>query len=321
MSYTSKTILITGASGFIGKALTLHLHKNNFQVETLTRSVINGLPSSIRQNHFEGFPASNGLYKILKGIDVVVHCAARVHIMNEKATNPLTAFREVNVKGTRNLAEHAKKAGVKRFILLSSIKVNGEETKHGFAYRSSDPPQPSDPYGISKFEAENAIRRISTKTDMEHVIIRPVLVYGPGVKANFAQLIRMIAKGIPLPLGSCKNKRSLLAIDNLVDLIATCIDHPAAANQTFLASDNDDQTTTELIRKIGLSLHRPAKLIPFPHKLLKHAATILGKHSIAKRLLGSLQVDISHTCRTLDWQPPTTIKEALQNTIDSFPNP
>ena len=229
----------------------------------------------------------------LQMIDTVVHCAARVHVMNNQSSDPLTEFRNVNVDGTLNLARQAAAAGVRRFIFISSIKVNGEGTALGAPYLADAQPAPDDPYGISKMEAEQGLRALAAETGMDVVIIRPVLVYGPGVKANFLRMMRWLNKGVPLPLGAIDNRRSLVALDNLVDLIITCLDHPAAANQIFLVSDGEDLSTTELLCRMGLALGRPARLIPVPVSLLTAGAALLGRRDMAQRLCGSLQVDIS----------------------------
>src|SRR5690606_35447103 len=254
----------------------------------------------------------------LADISVVIHSAARVHVMHDTASEPLAKFREVNVDGTLTLARQAADAGVKRFIFISSIKVNGEGTLCGKPYTAFDTPAPEDPYGIAKMEAEQGLRLIADETGMEVVIIRPVLVYGPGVKANFLSMMRWVHKGIPLPLGAINNSRSLVSLDNLVDLIVTCIDHPAAANQTFLVSDGEDLSTTELLRRVGAAVDKIARLLPVPQKLLEFGASLLGKKAVAQRLLGYLQVDISHTCSTLGWKPSVTVDEALAKTADFY---
>ena len=203
---------------------------------------------------------------------------------------------------------------------MSSIKVNGEATSYGQQFKASDPPAPTDPYAISKYEAEEGLRKIASETGMEVVIIRPPLVYGPGVKANFYSMMRWLDKGIPLPLGSIDNKRSLIALDNLVDLIVTCIDHPAAANQVFLAGDGEDLSTTDLLKRLAKAMDKPARLIPIPGRVLEFGAALLGKGDIARRICGSLQIDISKTGDLLGWQPPVTVDEALRKTAESFIN-
>ena len=254
----------------------------------------------------------------LSGVKVVVHLAARVHIMRDEAADPLAEFRRVNVEGTLNLARQAAEAGVRRFVYLSSIKVNGEQTLLGKPFTEQDLPTPLDPYGMSKYEAEEGLRKLAQKTGMEVVVIRPVLVYGPGVKANFLNMMRWLHKGVPLPLGAIHNRRSLVALDNLVDLIVTCIDHPAAANQIFLVSDGEDLSTTELLRRMGLALGRPARLIPVPVSLLTAWAALLGRRDMAQRLCGSLQVDISKTQTLLGWKPPISVDEGLRRTAQGF---
>lgn len=251
---------------------------------------------------------------------VVIHSAARVHVMNDQSADPLAEFRKVNVDGTLHLARQAAAAGVRRFIFISSIKVNGEGTVLGKPYTAMDTPSPQDPYGISKMEAERGLREIAQQTGMEVVIIRPVLVYGPGVKANFRSMMNWLNKGVPLPLGSIHNKRSLVSLDNLVDLIVTCIDHPAAANQTFLVSDGDDLSTTEMLRRMGQALGKRARLIPVPAWCLETGAALLGKRAVAQRLCGSLQVDISHTCDTLGWTPPVSVDDGFRAAASAFLN-
>lgn len=250
--------------------------------------------------------------------DTVIHCAARVHVMNESSADPMSAFRAVNVDATLNLASQAASAGVRRFIFISSIKVNGEGTVEGKPYSASDTPAPADAYGISKLEAEVGLRALAERTGLEVTIIRPVLVYGPGVKANFYRMMGWLNRGIPLPLGAIYNKRSLVALDNLVDLIVTCVDSPGAANQTFLVSDGEDLSTTELLQRTGVALGKPARLLPIPGSSLEVGAALLGKREVAQRLCGSLQVDISKTREILGWRPPVSIDEALRKTAEDF---
>lgn len=249
----------------------------------------------------------------LAGHDAVLHLAARVHIMDDPAADPLSAFRAVNTAGTLNLASQAAAAGVRRFVFVSSIKVNGESTMPGQAFHHNDPPAPQDPYGISKREAEDGLREIAATTGMEVVIVRPPLVYGPGVRANFAALMRAVQRGLPLPLGAVThNRRSVIALDNLVDLLITCLDHPAAANQTFLVSDGEDLSTADLLHRIGLAMGRRARLFPVPPALLMVGARLLGRGAMAQRLIGNLQVDIDHTRTTLGWAPPILVDDGLR---------
>jgi len=254
----------------------------------------------------------------LRNVDTVIHCAARVHVMNDAETDPLAAFRHVNVKGTLNFARQAAEAGVRRFIFISSIKVNGEGTSLGHPYAADDVPSPADPYGVSKHEAEQGLRQIAQTTGMEIVIIRPVLVFGPGVKANFLSMMRWLDKGVPLPFGAIDNRRSLVSIDNLVDLIVTCIDHPAAANQTFLVSDGEDLSTTALLIRMGRSLGKPARLIPVPGWIIERGASMLGRGALSQRLCGSLQVNIEKTRTLLNWTPPVSVDDALAKTAQHF---
>jgi len=254
----------------------------------------------------------------LRGVDVVIHLAARVHIMRDKATDPLTEFRAVNADGTLNLARQAAKAGVRRFIYLSSIKVNGDQTLPGQPFTEQDVPAPFGPYAISKYEAEEGLRKLAQQTGMGVVIIRSALVYGPGVKANFQSMMRWLKWGVPLPLSSIHNKRSLVALDNLVDLIITCLDHPAAINQTFLAADGEDLSTTELLHRVAHAMGRSARLIPMPASLLEAGAALLGRRDMAQRLCGSLQVDISKAQTLLGWTPPVSVDEGLRRSAQVF---
>jgi nucleoside-diphosphate-sugar epimerase len=254
----------------------------------------------------------------LVGCDMVVHAAARVHLVRDSAPDPLAEFRRVNVDGTLRLARQAAQVGVRRFVFLSSIKVNGEKTFPDRPFTSDDRPAPEDAYAVSKQEAEEGLHLIGSETGMEIVIIRPALVYGPGVKANFQTMMRWISRGIPLPFGAIRNRRSLIGLDNLVDLVSACLRHPAAANQTFLASDGEDLSTTELLRRTGAALNRPARLVPIPQGALEAAATLFGTRNMARRLLGSLQVDIGRTRKLLDWAPPVSVDQQLRSTADWF---
>ena len=262
---------------------------------------------------FDAFETTSWV-QTLSEIDVVIHSAARVHVMSDVEADPLSAFRKVNVDGTLNLARQAAEAGVKRFIFVSSIKVNGEGTPPGHPYTADDVPAPADSYGVSKMEAEQGLREIASRTGMEVVIIRPVLVYGPGVRANFLNMMRWLDKQVPLPFGSIRNSRSLVALDNLVDLIVASIHHPAAANQTFLVSDGEDLSTTQLLSRMARALGKKPRLLPVPSWLLKAAANLLGKRSLSQRLCGSLQVDITKTRELLQWEPPVSVDVGLKMT-------
>jgi nucleoside-diphosphate-sugar epimerase len=255
----------------------------------------------------------------LANVDQVVHLAARVHVMNDKSTDPFAEFRQVNVDGTAKLARQAAAAGVRRFVYLSSIKVNGEFTQEGRPFTADDAPAPEDPYGVSKHEAEQALRQIAADRGMEVVIIRPPLVYGPGVKANFESMMRWLARGVPLPLAAVtQNRRSLVALDNLVDLIVTCLNHPAAANQTFLVSDGEDLSTAQLLKRMGAAMGQPARLFYLPPTLLKLGASMLRRPGIYQRLCGSLQLDIAKTRQLLGWTPPVSVDEGLRRAAEGF---
>lgn len=306
-------VLLTGASGFVGQALLASLAvQPTLELIAVSRRPLSGFPAFISQVRIADLLADTLWQSVLSGVHVVIHAAARVHMMNDTDTDPLAEFRKINVDGTLNLARQAAAAGVKRFIFISSIKVNGEATSSGKSFLASDVPAPEDAYGLSKLEAEQGLMQIAAETGLEVVIIRPPLVYGPGVKGSFASMIRLVEKGLPLPLGAIHNRRSLVGIDNLVDLIIRCIDHPAAVNQIFLAGDGEDLSTTQLLRGVAGVMGRPSRLIAVPAGLLTCGAMLLGKRKLAKRLLGSLQVDIAHTCELLDWTPSFTVDEGLR---------
>lgn len=312
-------VLLTGITGFLGKILLDELYKNNIQVIRLGRDLNFSQQSDYIyvDNHISTQNFKLDAYHI----DTVIHCAARVHVMNDKDSNPLDAFRAVNTNGTLNLAQQAANAGVKRFIFISSIKVNGESTVLGFPFKPDDSFIPVDPYGLSKYEAEIGLRKISEKTGMEVVIIRPPLVYGPGVKANFASMMKWVNRGLPLPFGGINaNKRSLVSVDNLIDLIITCIEHPNAANQTFLVSDDEDVSTSQLLINMATALAVPNRLLPFPSSLFILAAKLICKPTVSQRLCGSLQVDISKTKKMLNWCPPYSTVECMRKTADAFIN-
>lgn len=309
-------ILLTGATGFLGSVLVRALSRRKDM--SLAVALRTQKPSLCSTTHVVGeCSADTGWSAALAGQQVVIHAAARAHIMKDEVPDPLAEYRRVNVDGTLNLARQAAAAGVKRFIFISSIKVNGEATALGRPFTANAVSAPEDPYGISKLEAEQGLMQLAAETGMEVVIIRPPLVYGPGVKGNFASMIKLVEKGIPLPLGAVGNKRSLVGVDNLVDLIIRCIAHPAAANQVFLAGDGADLSTTELLRSVGRAMGKPARLIPVPAGMLQLGATLLGKKAMAQRLLGSLQVDVSKTCELLDWKPPYTVEEGLRRCFEA----
>jgi len=311
-------ILLTGATGFVGRGLTPLLLRQGHEVTAAVRKSSNELDSHITQALISDLSSDQKWLPVLSGHDVVIHSAARVHVMSDESSDPLAEYRKTNVEGTLNLARQSAEAGIRRFIFISSVKVNGESTTPSNLYSAESQPAPLDPYGISKLEAEQGLRALSTETGMEIVIIRPVLVYGPGVQANFLSMMRWLHKGVPLPFGALHNRRSLVALDNLTDLIATCVVHPAAANQIFMVSDGEDLSTTMLLRRMGVALGKPVRMLPIPGWVLETGASMLGKQALAQRLCGSLQVDIEKTRTLLNWNPPVSIDEALGKTAKHF---
>ena len=303
-------ILLTGATGFLGKHLSKRLeHSGVRDVHCAVRK--SGSCAVGREFVIGELGATTKFADALEGVELVVHVAARSHVMKDEASDPLAEYRRVNVEGTLNLARQAAARGVRRFIFISSIKVNGELSEEGRPFSPGDVPAPEDDYGVSKWEAEQGLRAIAGETGMEFVIIRPPLVYGPSVKGNFASMVKLVQTGVPLPFGAIQNKRSLVGVDNLVDLIVACMDHPAAANQTFMVSDGHDLSTPELLRRLGRAAGMPARLLPVPAGLLMFGATVLGKRAVAQRVLGSLQADISLTRALLGWEPPVSVEEGL----------
>ncbi|WP_026145551.1 UDP-glucose 4-epimerase family protein [Pseudomonas asplenii] len=311
-------ITLTGASGFVGRGLIAPLLERGHQITAAMRQQQPDLDAKVRQQRIDGLSAQQDWTPLLQGQDVVIHLAARVHVMRDQSTDPLAEYRKVNVDGTLNLARQAVEAGIKRFIFVSSIKVNGEGTSAGSPYTADGLAAPIDPYGVSKMEAEQALRALAQKTGMEVVIIRPVLVYGPGVQANFLSMMNWLYKGVPMPFGAIHNRRSLVALENLTDLISTCCDHPAAANQVFLVSDGEDLSTSDLLRRMSNALGRPARLLPVPSWVLEKGTYLLGKQALAQRLCGSLQVDIKKTHELLNWTPPFSVDDALRKTAEYF---
>lgn len=318
-------VLITGATGFVGSRLAGFLSSQFPNMEL--RLAVRHQPDELQ---VLSVPLAGSIEVVgdinphthwtnsLVGVDVVIHLAARVHVMNDVVLDPLEEYRNANTLATIHLTQEAAKAGVKRFIYLSSIKVNGEETLPGQSYSEDSVPRPIDPYGVSKWEAEQGLEKVCTRTGMEFVIIRPPLIYGPGVKANFQKLMDIVAKGMPLPLGSVHNQRSMLALDNLVSFIAEAISNPLAANQCFLLSDGEDISTTQLLKLLAKGMGKSYWLIPIPALILRGAAQILGASAAADRLLGSLQIDSSKARQLLQWQPPLSVEEGIAITAKAY---
>lgn len=304
-------VLLTGSTGFVGSKIAQRLSAEpRFEVTCAVRR--SGSTDCANEERVGDLGPGTDWSAAVDGQYAVIHTAARAHIMKDESPFPLEDYRRVNVEGTLSLARQAAKAGVRRFIFISSIKVNGEQTPINQPFTENDKAAPEDAYGISKMEAEEGLLSLAEISGMEVVIIRPPLVYGPGVKGNFASMIRVVEKGWPLPLGAVHNKRSLVALDNLVSLILACVEHPAAANQVFLASDGEDVSTGELLRGVGKAMGKRSRLIPVPAQLLIVGASLIGKRAVAQRLLGSLQVDISKARRLLGWEPPLSVDEGLR---------
>lgn len=310
----SPLIAVTGANGFVGGALYRSLQQAGFRVVPLVRSLEHAaeLDSPVPVGHID---TNTQWTKALQGVQCVIHCAARVHVMNDQSLDPLAEFRKVNTAGTQALAEQAAACGVKRLVFVSTVKVMGERTEPGKPFQASDSPAPLDPYSQSKWEAELALQAVSLETGMEITIVRPPLVYGPGVGGNFEQLLRLVGKGLPLPLGAIRNRRSLIALDNLAHLLTICATHPQAANETFLVSDGWAPSTTELIRAVAVAQKRKARLWPVPPRILRLAGQLTGRLAQIERLTDSLEVDDRKTRHLLDWQPPITFEEGIQRTL------
>lgn len=315
----SVNILITGATGFVGRALLHRLCETpENSVIALSRRPVKDVPSNAEVVISTGFSLPEGGRSLLSDVDVVVHCGARVHQMRDDPRTCLEEYRRINVVETMKLAKQAAEANVKRFVYISSIKVNGELTSPGRAFTAEDVPNPVDPYGISKMEAEVELHRFIASTKMEVVIVRPVLVYGPGVRANFLTLIDWINKGIPLPFARVSNKRSFVYLDNLVDFIQLCMVHHAAANEIFLISDGEDLSTPSLVSKIGSSMGKRPFMIPVPVWLMTFCASLLGKSSISTRLFASLQVDVKKNTMLLNWKAPYSVDQGIESTVKSY---
>jgi nucleoside-diphosphate-sugar epimerase len=312
----NKLVLVTGANGFVGQSLCKQFEADELSIRCVVRTA----------NHaHQGktfFPVGDiGLNTdwsaALEGVEQVVHLASRAHITRESSTDPLGEYRRVNVEGTRRLVQQAIVAGVQRFVYVSSVKVNGEMTTDS-PYQEDDNPEPEDAYGISKWEAEQVLWDVTQGTGCEAVVLRPPLMYGPGVKANFLRLMHAVQRGIPLPFAAVQNKRSLLYVDNLVDAIRVCLHHPQAAGQTFLVSDGEDVSTPELIRRIARALNRTARIVPVPMFLLQTGAALIGKTSAMNRLTGSLQINSHKIHQQLGWHPSFSMSQGLEETSRWF---
>lgn len=313
-----RTVLVTGATGFVGRAVCEKLMEDSVTLRGAVRAagIPENLPAGVPAVSIGTIASDTDWSEALAGVDTVIHLAARVHVMNEISVDPLAAFRRVNVEGTERLARMAAAQGVRRFVFVSSVKVQGEET--AVPYTEDDEPAPLDPYAVSKREAEDALIQVATETGLEIAILRAPLVYGPGVKANFLRLFGLVGRGLPLPFGSIRNRRSMVYVGNLVDAIVICGTHSKAAGCTFLVSDGDDVSTPQLIRRIGTALGRPARLIPFPPGLMAFVGKLLGRANAVGRLQGSLTVDSSKIRLELGWVPPYTMADGLAITAEWF---
>lgn len=307
-------VLVTGANGFVGKNLCLELHRFGYLVLACTR---------LKQEFTDKFESiaigeigsNTNWLSALSNVDIVIHLAARVHVMQEFSNDPLVEFSRVNVAGTEHLARSAVKAGVKRFVYVSSIGVNGLFTANGAGFNELNVSNPHDAYALSKWEAEQALRRVASETGLEIVIVRPPLVYGADAPGNFAQMLRFVSKGIPLPFASVKNQRDLIYVGNLVDALLLCASHPKAAGQTYLVCDGEAVSTPNLLRYLAEAMGVNSRVFPFPLLILKCLAKAVGKSAQIDRLLGSLQIDSSKIRNELGWKPPYTLKQGLRLTV------
>jgi len=311
----TQLIAVTGATGFVGSSLCRELRNRNMSVRALSRNKL-----APRHNEMITGPIgpTTNWSTVLEGVETIIHCAAYVHQLRDSYSEQSIQCNYVNRDGTIHLAESAAAMGVRRLIFLSSIKVNGEQTLLNQPFTSSSEPNPIDPYGLSKWEAEQSLKLLSSKTGLEIVIVRPPLVYGPGVKANFLRLLKLIYTGIPLPFEDIDNRRSMVSLDNLLDLLIFCSHRKEAAGKTFLVSDGVDFSTPSLIRGLATSMGRSARLFWFPKTLLSASGRFMGKSAMFDRLIGSLQIDIADTCSTLNWFPPYTVSQGLDKVADWF---
>ncbi len=312
-------ILVTGASGFIGVAVCKELISLGFDVRGSYRSLDSSskIPTGVEKVQVPSVGPDTDWSSVLAGIDGIVHLAARVHIMKEAAADPLAAFRQVNTAGTQRLAGMAARCGVRRLVYVSTAKVNGEQTT-GTPFTEADPPRPEDAYALSKWEAEQVLRSVAAETGLEVVVLRPPLVYGKGVGANFLQLMDLVCGGVPMPFARVQNRRSLLYLGNLASAICVCLTHPRALGQTFLVSDGEDVSTAELIRHLAKALGRPARLLAVPAMSLRVLGRLSGRAAQVRRLVGSLEIDSSEICRELAWAPPCSMSKGLQETANWY---
>ncbi len=313
-----KTVLVTGANGFVGRALCAELLKRKYSVRSVVRASSSWNGDACEIVRVSGIDRATEWADAMKGIETVIHLAARMHVMSDTAADPLAEFRHVNTAGTKHLARCAAANGVRRMVYVSSIKVNGKATHGDRKYTETDAPAPQDSYGASKLEAEQALLRVAGETGLEVVIVRPPLIYGPGVKGNFAQMLGAVAKGAPLPFASAHNRRSLIYVGNLVDALIACATHPAAAGQTYLVCDGEDISTPDLLRRLAAAMNVPARLFRCPPALLQLAGKLAGKSQKLERLLGSLQVDGGKIRRDLNWTPPCSLQQGLQATAEWY---
>ena len=304
-------ILVTGANGFVGEALCGELLRRGQSVRAVQRDAIPAI-AGVEVAEVDSVDAFTNWMEALKGVDVVIHLAARVHVMKDAAADPLAEFLKVNLYGTSNLAQQAAREGIRRFVYVSSVKVNGEQTTGSQFFSESDNPNPQGPYAISKWRAEQTLRDIARETGFETVIVRPPLVYGPGVKGNFLTLLTAIARGIPLPLAGANNLRSLLYVGNLADALITCATHPAAAGQTYLVRDGDDVSTAQLVEKIARATGRKSRSFKIPLVLVRTVAGAFGRRKQFDRLFGSLRVNDEKIRSELSWTPPYTLEQGLR---------
>jgi len=309
-------IVVTGATGFVGRALCARLHADGHAVRAAVRAPGAFLPAGVERAELGPLGAQTRWEEALRGAEAVIHLAARVHVMHDGAADPLAEFRAVNVRATERLAEESARAGVRRLVFVSSVKVHGDES--ATPCREDSSPDPRDAYGVSKWEAELALARIGARTGLQTVVLRPPLVYGPGVKGNFLEMMRVVARGIPLPLASVENRRSFICLGNLVDALAACATHPAAAGGTFLVGDGEDLSTPELLRRSAEALGVRVRLFPVPRSLLEAAARCTGRSAAFARLCGSLTVDATAIGERLGWRPPFTVTEGLRQTAEWF---